>query len=226
MPEPDLFVVTSQDCDILNSEDKEPALEVIGAYRLEKLTRLLMNGRNPRELHLSSETGERGKELLAFRVWKRGYVAKPDLVSTVPAGTISGAATGAVCAWLMGRYQRLTLPDAFVERFARAREDLERIVEDNSDVIADIWGRVRPDDQELADGEDYELDVVVVARLDVSVARDQRVMNRLRNEVRAQIKTAAHRCRGINLVSAEIKGPNDISFYDSQFFVPLGLVNG
>jgi hypothetical protein len=51
-------------------------------------------------------------------------------------------------------------------------------------------------------------------------------MNRLKNEVSADLKRAIHRCEGIQVVHCRVDGPDDISFHESQQFFPLGLTNG
>jgi hypothetical protein len=222
-PDPGWYVVCSQDCDILNSFDKEPAVEVIGVAPIDALRGHKTGARDPRELHVdSTETGE--SRPVALHAWTRGYLPKDLLLTETSAGHLGDNATQMMAAWLAGRYARLALPDEFVRRFRRAVPDLERLLEGNDDIL-DVWARIEPW-EELGPDDGYAISVIIVATLETASAKDPRSMNRLKNEVRAELKRAIHRCEGIRVIQCHVEGPDDISFHDSQQFFPLGLTNG
>ncbi len=77
IPENELVVVISHDCDIANSSEDEPNIEVIVGNKVSAANGNFTHAKNPRKLHISFENGEQPciVELLAIekRLYPKAY---------------------------------------------------------------------------------------------------------------------------------------------------------
>src|SRR6266568_6783635 len=84
--ESDWLIVTSHDCDIVNTSlQKEPTIEILRAVPIQQKApdKQQTWGRNPRTLHVVVEDGAR-EVVLACRVHERWPVPRELLVEEVP----------------------------------------------------------------------------------------------------------------------------------------------
>lgn len=114
-------VVISHDCDIAQSEDREPRLEVIvGCFR-EKPDGNLTHAKNSRKVHLSF-VGSAGALTVELEATRKASVAKSVLENSLPNANISltSAEQNVLQRWLAIRYRRSAFPDGFDRRLENA----------------------------------------------------------------------------------------------------------
>lgn len=112
-----IVVIVSHDCDILQSPDTEPNVEVLYGCPIEIPDGNFTHAKNPRKLHLPFTTAGRELmvELLAtekFALSKEALVNfEPDRDYSLPWEQLS-----TLQRWLAARYRRAAFPDAFEKR--------------------------------------------------------------------------------------------------------------
>ena len=109
-----LYVVLSQDCDVLNKRlDKEPVVELIAADTVVKCDPELSEGKNPRQLHLQISDC-----CLEFFPNKRFFISRTYLENVQSDKTIIvGRSLKILREWIVKRYRRAGFPDEFNRRF-------------------------------------------------------------------------------------------------------------
>jgi hypothetical protein len=162
VPDADLAVVISHDCDIANENlDAEPAVEFILARVLEQEDGNCTYGKNPRSLHL--EYGQEGKtiflELVASR---RVMVLKNTLEAVQPDPTYKLMGSRQVLqSWLAARYRRHALPNSLVERLRGIFEHMAKEGKRNAAGVLSFRLSYEPE-SELPPEEAYELWINIV----------------------------------------------------------------
>jgi hypothetical protein len=107
-------VVVTHDCDLAQSPDVEPVVEVIVGHRVESGNGNFTHGKNPRRLHLSAV--EAGTIIwIELTATARQSVPKQDLVKHAPSATslLDSSGLNTLQHWLAARYRRSAFPDAF-----------------------------------------------------------------------------------------------------------------
>jgi hypothetical protein len=117
-PDPDstshVAIIISHDCDLVQSPDVEPIVEVIVGRRVDGPQGNFTHGKNPRRLHLSAT--EAGSVIwIELTATARQSVSKPDLCGHAPSATllIDSAGLNMLQYWLAARYRRSAFPDEF-----------------------------------------------------------------------------------------------------------------
>jgi hypothetical protein len=115
-----VVVVVSHDCDLAQSPDREPVVEVIVGRLVDGPDGNFTHGKNPRRLHISVTEG--GSVIwIELTATARRPVPKPDLCGHAPSATlrIDSSALDTLQYWLAARYRR----SAFSDDFDRHLED-------------------------------------------------------------------------------------------------------
>src|SRR5712664_1143629 len=90
-PDPDstshVAIIVSHDCDLVQSPDVEPMVEVIVGRRVDGPNGNFTHGKNPRRLHLAA--AETGSVIwIELTATARQSVPKPDLCGHAPSATL------------------------------------------------------------------------------------------------------------------------------------------
>lgn len=167
LSEESFCVVVTQDCDIVHGEtEEEPYVEfIIGNFSKDKSCK---NGKNPRKLHL-----ENADNILEFVIHNRFFVKKESLLSFEFSDVLFDLTKDnrkIIKKWLGNRYTRAAFPDEFNIRLSNAK--VQKITEKEiSSKVSHIFFEV--EDCELAEGEDYHLNVMVVVDINDESEKDK-----------------------------------------------------
>ena len=213
-PTHDVAILVNQDCDVVQSTDVEPEVELILGQRRHAPRPDCPFGRNPRELDLLL-TNEAGA--VSFRIRDRVSVSKESLSAHRPSSAMLDPVERRTLArWIAKRYTRPAWPDAFNERLGHVEDRLERLFKNEASIpISAILVMLDPPDEELPDGEDYQvavwLTVEVGSQLDSVAAKRAATF-----EVR--LAEILRSCAGINLREIETRSEADVSLDDLRHF--------
>lgn len=125
-PDTTVAIVISHDCDIAQSPDKEPFIEVIVGNRIDRLDGNKTHAKSPRTLHLQFSGP---KQFFAeFTITDKSSLPKKKLMRFRPIydSILSQESLNTLQLWLASRYRRAAFPDEFNKRMRRHRLD-ERI---------------------------------------------------------------------------------------------------
>ncbi|KAB2891398.1 MAG: hypothetical protein F9K32_04545 [Desulfobulbaceae bacterium] len=111
-------IVISHDCDISNSPDCEPNIEIIVGTRIEAVDGNCTHSKNPRKLHLLAKQGDADVCLELWATDKRA-ISKLELLAFKPSNelTLPTKELLTLQRWLAARYYRTAFPDEFDRRF-------------------------------------------------------------------------------------------------------------
>jgi ribosomal protein L20A (L18A) len=118
-----LVIVASHDCDIAQSEEKEPNIEVVFGRRIEVLDGNCTNAKAPRTLHIQFEGTP---PLLAeFVARNKQSIQKTCLNSYSPNNqcVLSEKERNTFACWLAARYRRSAFPDKFEKLLKECKLD-------------------------------------------------------------------------------------------------------
>lgn len=159
----DVAVIVSHDCDVANSPEVEPYIEVIPATFVEHPDGNLQYAKNPRRIHLPAVDFE--KEHLGYvdlRAPCKFPIDKESLLGSEPkVGWIAESGVNALQDWLSARYRRHALPESLADRINGALRKLESKLRTKGEEIIGVWLSYDPR-CELEDGDPYELSFYVV----------------------------------------------------------------
>ena len=192
IPDTDLAVAISHDCDIANDNlDTEPAVEFIAAHILEQSDGSYMHGKNPRILHLDYTDGENlvSLKLLAS---KKIIVQKDKLEAVQPDDTYKLTHSRQILqSWLAARYRRHALPNSLVDRLREVFAYIEKKGKKNSSGILSFRLSYDPED-ELPPEEPYELSLSIVYITDKDDYREmsEDIAQRLKTEFEVLVEKA------------------------------------
>lgn len=160
-------LLLNQDCDIVRDEGTEPALEFIPCRLLDKVNGNFLHGRNPRTFHIDVEGG---RVAFSIDIRERCFISKEDVASLEPTPltpALEPTTVSAITQWLGKRYTRSAFPDEFNRRWSSGAKKLDRLGKKQvSKPVTAVYVALEPADEELGDGEEYELYVYVAYRDD------------------------------------------------------------
>lgn len=204
-----LYVVLSQDCDILNkSLRKEPVVELIHANAIESGDPELTSGKNPRQLHLN--IGE--NRHLEFLSHKRYYIAR-DLLETVQAATplLTNQPLRALINWIVKRYKRHGFPDAFNSRIdSNTIKKIKKIIGVKAEKSLGLFIRIAPE-EELTQDKIYKLYILLLVPKDV-YEKEQELLQI--EEAFEKIVDLLARVKGIEILAgSQVRSLDDLSVH-------------
>lgn len=217
------YVVVSQDCDLMSgSFAAEPAVEVIVLKPVPQLDAQRMHLRNPRELHLEVATAAGGTRPVAARIWNRGYLDRRLLLEHEPSDplVLSHHDVDLLSSFLRRRYDRVALPDTFVERLRPARAKLEKLLSDFPDAIVSVLIGLTPDGEPDPPDSPYELRMYVV--LSDSVAFGDPGMRRsVQRQILDRLRPALRRCHGVEVEKVSVCDTDELSLGEFMGLIEL-----
>ncbi len=226
-------VVISHDCDLAQSPEGEPVVEVIVGRVVAEADGTYTNAKNLRRLHLPCTAGTRqvtveldatGKRLVA----KRASDATPGLAGHVPEPSVKlkPEELRILQMWLAARYRRAAFPDEFDRRLkdeTKLAERLGKLFKSAGSHILALFFEVDGHREVLHSGADdpYELRIVVM----YSTKHDPTAAQQAAADSAEQIEAAfAKQCkdkvtgqwRWIELASVDVLSDEAITYAMSQ----------
>lgn len=156
--EESLFVL-SQDCDIVHLRvDEEPYIEFLLCHKIEKQDGNLLNGKNPRRLHLI-ESGS----IYEFYIINRVMIQKSELdnFNFESLESFNEDNIRIIKKWVARRYTRSAFPDNFNRRLFSSNKYKKIASKQISEQISHVFFEV--EDTELPDNQNYNLNVLIVS---------------------------------------------------------------
>lgn len=154
--QPGMYIVLSQDCDILNfSLEKEPVVEVIAANQIQQCNAELNTGKNPRQLHLDTNVSNLFLEISPNN---RHFISRGYLENYNPASIeITSRSLKILVNWIAKRYKRPGFPDAFNRRLdSKLIEKIKRILSNKAVNTRGLFIRLHSE-EELPQSETYNV---------------------------------------------------------------------
>ena len=111
-------VVVSHSCDIANSLEVEPYIEVVvGTLLTDSSNGSFTHGKNNRKLHLTLDNNPKGYQTLELIITTKFYVAKEKIlkfeIQPDDCIELKSNAYRTILRWLTIRYDRAAFPDSF-----------------------------------------------------------------------------------------------------------------
>jgi hypothetical protein len=161
-----LYVVLSQDCDILQrSLKKEPLIELIRANEIAQCDGNSTFGKNPRKLHLQSAEGNYHFELFPYERYfiPRHYLENLNADESV----IDRSNLRILVNWINKRYRRDAFPDQFNLRIQSSIKKIKKIF--SQEIMKKTYGLfVRlSSKEELKVNETYKVELVMLVPKDI-----------------------------------------------------------
>lgn len=213
---PPIFVVLSQDCDLVHpSYEIEPNVELIVGRLVDAADNNLRHGRNPRRLHLDVKSGT-GSTVVAFSIHERLLVSRAVLENHSPHASVRLRAEDRrlLCEWVAKRYVRAAFPDEFNERARAACKKIEKELKRDGEHVTGLFLMIDPD-RELAADVEYRAILRVTARRETltDIATEQRLVR-----VANTIATALGTCKGILVEDHQLVSEGEFTLEDLRFF--------
>ena len=178
-----LVLVVTHDCDLTQSVESEPEIEIIIGSIIEahQLNGNFSNAKNARKLHLAIEGGR--KPYIELNATHKQRINKASLIDQLPSLIeLSGQNKTTLCRWLAKRYRRSAFPDEFETRLTSNKLDrkISDAVKNCGENIAEIFFDLR--NPEAGANENYQLDIIIlystahgadVARIDAEAASEK-----------------------------------------------------
>lgn len=187
-------MVVSHDCDLAQSPDVEPMVEIIPGHRIPKPDGNYTHGKNPRRLHLPVKN-QAEVDWIKLDLREKKSVSKYDLSFYRPDGSyhLPAGEKSILQRWLAARYRRAAFPNEFNDRLSRTglAERLTRIMSNIGAPIAAVYfdldkgeevDRVREDDP-------YELAIILM----YSTQADPDTAAAVAETAKVQIEQAFHK---------------------------------
>ncbi|MEQ9451510.1 MAG: hypothetical protein RJQ07_07985 [Pseudomonadales bacterium] len=168
IPDDAELIVASQSCDVAQSGETEPVVEVMIATRISKLDGNNTYNKNPRKLHLSatrfSEENVQEKTYLEIQATDKLQIPKPRFFGKRPDDktVVSSASVNSFSKWLAGRYDRPALPTTFNDALARSDPNSrkrKKYAKNASPFTSGIYVEISPN-RELTQGEQYTVNLL------------------------------------------------------------------
>jgi hypothetical protein len=206
----DVVIVVSHDCDVTNgSFDTEPTVELLPLSIVTKGdSRFGFN--NPRRYQFK-DNGSGTEFLFVASIHDRRSVSRAALLGYTPdiGRGLETENVKRLCTWIARRYTRAAFPDAFNERTKRAIQSFPRKIKSREDLLAGIY--VLVSDQELPEGEKYEIEVWATMTSEKYDDPKQRTDGQ---SLLDKLEASLSECEGIEVVAAELRSEAEVSLDD------------
>lgn len=152
-------MVLSQDCDIVHPKvEEEPFIEFLICHKIEKQDGNLLNGKNPRHLHIIESD-----YIYEFYIIDRVMILKSEL-DDFDFGELTSFNDDnirIIKKWVARRYTRSAFPDNFNKRLFSSKKYNKIASKQISEQISHVFFEV--EDTELPDDQKYHLNVLIVS---------------------------------------------------------------
>lgn len=169
--------VISHDCDITAEWEKEPEIEVLKVQILDEGEQdpNLVYGKSPREIDLPVLINGNQKYLKLSQLTKTKISKQynPHVVSD-DSLVITDKGIKLLRSWLSSRYKRHSFPESLANRLSKLQSKIESRCKSQTKAngIIALFINVDPSEQELEDGDPYEIDIVIVYESETGGAED------------------------------------------------------
>jgi len=205
-----VYIVLSQDCDVLNfSLEKEPVVELIAVKQIQQCNPELNTGKNPRRLHLDTNTNEL---FLEASPNNRYFISRAYLeFSSQSSIKITSRSLKILINWIAKRYKRPGFPDAFNRRIdSRLIKKIKRVLSNEAIDTLGLFIRLNSE-KELPENQAYKLILKLVVPKDVyeneaSLANIQEGFDQILNSLET--------VKGITILEGScVQSEDDITLY-------------
>lgn len=183
-----LVIVAAHDCDLVQSPEREPSVELVVGRRIASLDGNSTHGKSPRTLHLVFEGDE---PLMAeFVITDKCSVPKDALSPFSPEHRfrLSQANLRTFQRWLASRYLRSAFPDEFERRLVhetKLAESIRKAVKPHGEWITAVFFDLDDGEVVTHDGMDdtYVLDVILLYSIDLNPRESESAAKAAKEEV-------------------------------------------
>lgn len=211
-----VFIVLSQDCDVVQREfDKEPYIELIRAVPLAGAADgNYLHGKNPRLIDIP--IGERHYRCCCH---DRTRILRAALASCAPSEihTLDGVAIGLLREWVAKRYVRPAFPDKFNSRTKTGAQGkaIRRLLEKHGHLFRDLYLFCDPLDRELDQGETYR---VALWPTMATADHENPLLKEQANKACIELEAAMSGCLGVEVTACELRNESQITLDDLRYF--------
>ena len=213
-------IIISHDCDLTQSVEVEPDVEVIVAEEIQELRGNNTHAKNSRRLDLSVCDGKR---LLSLDATSKKFVKKTALFAEQdgPELRMLSKERPTLQRWLSLRYRRSAFSDSFNDRLQRTgvKDKLNRILKSSSEYLRVVYFDVDDGQNfELPDDQVHELLIIIVYATDRDPAKAEAVANDAAKRIRTAITDACIKgseLKDIELLDVEVVSDQAITYADS-----------
>ncbi len=184
-PDDTVVIVASHDCDLTQSPDREPYIEVIVGHKIPEVDGNNMYAKNPRTLHIEFLNDKSLK--CEFNITAKRNIPKELLADFAPQKDLSLAPADLYTfqCWLASRYSRSAFPDEFERRLNEENltEKIVKAVKPSGSAIKAILFDVNGGpDREVDDI--YLLDIIVLYASEPDAIEAEGIANRVAKKIK------------------------------------------
>lgn len=181
-PDQTLVVVASHDCDIAQSPESEPVVEVVIGCLVTEKNGTYTHAKNARKLHVDFVSA--AVLWAEFEITAKVAVDKAKLNEFAPRtdARLSSENHAILQMWLASRYRRSAFPDEFERRLTKETKLAEKIakaVKPHGELIAGVFFDVDEGDEVTRNGADdtYTLDIAILHAADPDFEQAEKAAN-------------------------------------------------
>lgn len=210
-----LYILISQDCDILNfAPEKEPYIELL-FIELKNINGDLTHGKNPRKLHIRvNQDKEKYGECLPYN---RVFLRKENLINLSPHQDIQvkDKDLRVLITWLGKRYSRSAFPDTFNKRTKDISKKIRNIIEKYAINSRGLYLRLNTE-KELSEEEIYKLEFYLLIDPKEFEESKEQLYDGLE-----QIYQQLSNVPGIAIIKYALRTTQEINVYEFEELKPL-----
>lgn len=223
-------VVISHDCDLANSADSEPNVEIIEGRVVSVADGNFTHAKNARKLHLNFQS-TMGVVTIELNVLSKNILKKSELASFVPNSDYkldSDSRTILQC-WLAARYRRSAFPNEFESRLSKAKlnKKIKKILEPTKEAIVAIFFDVDEGVEIDRNGPDdlYQLGIYLLyeSQQDTSLELAKTAAKKIEDAFDVAFKTTEGVTKQIQLLYCDVMSDQAMTYYQSVQFKQMRL---
>lgn len=193
VPDQTLVVVASHDCDLAQTPESEPVVEVVIGRLVTDKNGTYTHAKNARKLHVDFV----GAAVLwaEFEITAKVAVDKVKLNEFAPRADarLSNENQAILQMWLASRYRRSAFPDEFERRLTKETKLAEKIakaVKPHGELIAGVFFDVDEGDEITRNGADdtYTLDITILHAADPDFEKAEEAANNAAKAIETAFK--------------------------------------
>jgi DNA-dependent RNA polymerase auxiliary subunit epsilon len=224
-----LVVVASHDCDLTQSSESEPCVEIVVGKEImnSQFNGNFTNGKNARKLHLPIEGSD--MPYIELEVLNKASIQKADLLGHTPSDVhLSKSGKVIFQRWLASRYRRSAFPDEFEQRLATHK--LDRKIADAGKKLGSNIAAIYFDivNEEARPNKIYLLDVVILYQTtdDAERAREsaESLKDKIQKAFQAKLFNETNQTwKDIELRYVDVISDEALTYRQSQILKPWRL---
>lgn len=216
-----LFVI-SHDCDITAEFSKEPFIEVLRLNVLNEGEQdsSLIYGKSPREIDLPVLINNTQKYLKLSQLSKAQISKQYNANITADDSlVIDDKGMKLLRSWLSSRYKRHSFPESLAKRLSKLQSKIESRCKSQTKAngIIALFINVDPGEEELEDGDPYEIDVAIVYESDIPNAQSN--AENLKKDILNCLKQIEEQFPDSIMGKVSIRSDSEFTFKDMRSYV-------